>query len=195
MNIFFLDRSPETCAQQHCDKHVLKMIIEYAQLLCTSHRVIDGEQYVHTTERNHKIKRWKLDDEREQILHLAAHVNHPSNIWTRTSTSHYSWLYDMWRHLLKEYTYRYGKQHSNERLIFALAKPPQGLTYHKWMDPPKAMDDIYKKEDPIESYRNFYINSKSRFARWTKRDIPDWYIEGMLAIIDLNPTNVISMHD
>lgn len=189
MNIFFLDSSPEVCAQQHCDKHVLKMIIEYAQLLSTAHRVIDGEQYIHVTERNHKIKRWKLHDDRENILHLAAHVNHPSNIWTRSSTSNYSWLYDMWRHLLKEYTYRYEKQHSNERLIFALAKPPQNLKFHKWIDPPRAMDEIYKKEDVIDSYRNFYINSKSRFARWTKRDIPDWYIEGMMTLAEPDQSN------
>lgn len=193
MNIFFLDRSTEICAQQHCDKHVVKMIIEYAQLLCTAHRVIDGEVYTHVTEKNHKIKRWRLDDEREQILHLAAHVNHPSNIWTRTSTSHYTWLYDMWRHLLKEYTYRYDKHHSNERLLFALAKPPHGLDYHKWMDPPRAMDDAYKMEDTIESYRNFYINSKSRFARWTRRDIPDWYVQGMINLVE--PINIIRMHD
>jgi hypothetical protein len=191
MNIFFLDPSPDTCAQQHCDKHVLKMIIEYAQLLSTAHRVIDGEQYIHVTDKNMKIKRWRLDDNREQILHLAAHVNHPSNIWTRSSTSNYFWLYDLWRALLKEYTFRYEKVHSNERLIFALAKPPQNLKFHKWIDPPRAMDEIYKKEDVIESYRNFYINSKSRFARWTKRDIPEWYIEGMMALAQPELSNMI----
>jgi len=191
MNIFFLDASPEICAQQHCDKHVLKMIIEYAQLLSTAHRVIDGEVYTHITDKKHKIKRWKLNDDRDQILHLAAHVNHPSNIWTRSSTASYTWLYSMWRHLLKEYTYRYEKQHSNERLIFALANPPQGLTFDKWINPPKAMDDIYKKDDVIESYRNFYINSKSRFAKWTRRDIPEWYIQGMF----VSSAKVYSLND
>jgi len=195
MNIFFLDRSPEICAQQHCDKHVVKMIIEYAQLLSTAHRVIDGSSYIHLTENNHKIKRWKLDDDRDQILHLAAHVNHPSNIWTRTSTSNYNWLYDMWRHLLKEYTYRYDKIHSNERLIFALAKPPNNLKFDKWIEPPRAMDDIYKLEGVVESYRNFYLNSKSRFARWTKRDIPDWYIEGMMFMIEPMMHNVLQIND
>jgi hypothetical protein len=92
---------------------------------------------------------------------------------------------------LKEYTYRYEKQHSNERLIFALANPPQGLTFDKWINPPKAMDDIYKKDDVIESYRNFYINSKSRFARWTRRDIPEWYIQGMF----VSSAKVYSLND
>jgi len=88
------------------------------------------------------------------------------------------------RHLLKEYTYRNGKTHSNERLIFALAKPPSSLSYDKWIEPPRAMDDIYKIEGVVESYRNFYVNNKSRFAKWTKRDIPDWYIEGMVFTVE-----------
>jgi hypothetical protein len=36
MNIFYLDKDPETCAQYHCDKHVVKMILETAQLLCAT---------------------------------------------------------------------------------------------------------------------------------------------------------------
>jgi hypothetical protein len=42
MNIFYLDEDPKICAQYHCDKHVVKMIIEYAQLFSTAHRVLDG---------------------------------------------------------------------------------------------------------------------------------------------------------
>ena len=34
MNIFFLDWDTEKCAKYHCDKHVVKMILETAQLLC-----------------------------------------------------------------------------------------------------------------------------------------------------------------
>ena len=45
MNIFYLDHHTQRCANQHCDKHVVKMIIEYAQLLSTAHRVIDGIPY------------------------------------------------------------------------------------------------------------------------------------------------------
>ena len=35
MNIFILDRDPKVCAQYHCDKHVVKMILETAQMICT----------------------------------------------------------------------------------------------------------------------------------------------------------------
>ena len=44
-----------------CDKHVVKMILESAQLLCTVHRVSDGVEYYDKTEyyNGRKIKRWK----------------------------------------------------------------------------------------------------------------------------------------
>ena len=46
MNIFYLHKKPEISAQLHCDKHVVKMIIEYAQMLSTAHRMLDGRHYV-----------------------------------------------------------------------------------------------------------------------------------------------------
>ena len=42
MNIFYLDKCPVKSAEMSCDKHVVKMILESAQLLCTVHRVSDG---------------------------------------------------------------------------------------------------------------------------------------------------------
>ena len=44
MNIFYLHSEPDQCAKWHCDQHVTKMILEYAQLLSTAHRVCDGEE-------------------------------------------------------------------------------------------------------------------------------------------------------
>jgi hypothetical protein len=43
MNIFYLDKDPIKAAEYSCDKHVVKMILESAQMLCTAHRVLDGE--------------------------------------------------------------------------------------------------------------------------------------------------------
>ena len=41
MNIFYLDKRPDDCAEMHADKHCVKMILEYAQMLSTAHRVLD----------------------------------------------------------------------------------------------------------------------------------------------------------
>ena len=44
MNIFYLHPDPTIAAQMMCDKHVLKMVLETAQLLSTAHRELDGDE-------------------------------------------------------------------------------------------------------------------------------------------------------
>ena len=94
MNIFYLDKNAETSAQMHVDKHVSKMLIEYAQLMSTAHRVLDGEQYIGRNKIGSKIKRWRLENN-EDIMYKASHVNHPSNVWLRQSINNYAFLYEM----------------------------------------------------------------------------------------------------
>jgi len=90
MNIFYLHEDVKTCAMMHNDKHCVKMIIEYAQLLSTAHRVLDGEEYYDRTANNRRIKRWRMsDDIMENGLMKASHVNHPSNKWLRKSKANY----------------------------------------------------------------------------------------------------------
>ena len=100
MNIFHLDNDPIKAAQMMLDKHVVKMIVEYAQLMSTAHRVLDGEHYYGKTVNGRKIARWKhptLDNQ----LYKASHVNHPSNIWLRESDDNYFWLYRHFRSACK----------------------------------------------------------------------------------------------
>ena len=87
MNIFYLDRDPKTCAEMHCDKHVVKMIIEYAQLMSTAHRILDGDPYVSQTLGGRRIQRWKHPIKKmENTLYKASHVKHPSNLWAVSYT-------------------------------------------------------------------------------------------------------------
>ena len=179
MNIFYLNYNPVTCAQEHVDKHVVKMIVEYAQLLSTAHRVIDGFSYYDRTSNGRKIKRFKLDEPRESNLYKASHVNHPSAIWARSSTSHYKWLYELFEQCCIEYTRRYGKFHSTERLKSYLGYPPKNLINNGWTEPPPAMPDKYKiPGDSIQSYRNYYIGDKVSFAKWkSPAKMPLWFEE------------------
>jgi hypothetical protein len=179
MNIFFLDRNPEICAQMHCDKHVVKMIIEYAQLMSTAHRMLDGKQMIENVN-GRKLKRWLIDTPKNDVLYKASHVNHPSAVWVRASASNYLWLYNMWSHLLREYTFRYGRRHETEKLFFALARQPNNISTSGWSDPPPAMpDDCKIPNDSLASYRNYYLLKKSHFAKWTKRNVPAWYSFGL----------------
>lgn len=174
MNIFYLDKNESTCAQMHCDKHVVKMATEYAQLLSTCHRVMDGEEYYSKTD-NRRIKRWALNDLREEALYKASHVNHPSNTWIRESSQHYRWLWIMWMHLCLEYTIRYGKIHKASDLRGYLFDTPNNLKDNGWVDPPQCMPDTLKVEgNTIQAYRNFYQIEKSKFATW-KTEEPAWY--------------------
>lgn len=181
MNIFFLDRDHKICAQQHCDKHVVKMIIEYAQLLSTAHRILDGNMYLDKTANGRNIKRWKLDDYRDPVLYKASHINHPSAVWARQSFEHYQWLWNMAYELCQEYRHRYGgttdKQHKTSLVIQKLSYAPDNLSRSAgWVDPPQAMpEDAKVPGDTITAYRNYYKLHKARFAKWTNREVPSWY--------------------
>ena len=179
MNIFYLSFDPRTCAVEHCDKHVVKMIVEYAQLLSTAHRVLDGIPYTEKSPKNMTVKRFKLDKPRDDFLYKACHINHPSAVWVRQSRSHYKWLFDLFQHCCAEYTRRYGKYHSTESLVSYLWVAPSNIPDAGWTDPPPAMPDIYKiPGDSIQSYRNYYIGDKVAFAKWkSPSSPPSWFIE------------------
>lgn len=176
MNIFWLHPDPVECAKSHLDKHVVKMILEYAQLLSTAHRILDGTQLSVLTDSGRKKKVWQLPDNRDSVLYSATHANHPSAIWVRQSDKNYDWLFDMFQRLLSEYTYRYGKVHACSRLELALAQLPNNIPRGPFTEPTPAMPDHCKVAgDSIKSYRNYYILEKSRMAHWKNRPTPAWY--------------------
>lgn len=183
MNIFYIDSDPIVCAREMVDKHVVKMILETAQLLSTAHRVLDGqsvivEKYVAGSlpPRHRKTNQWKLDDERDSVLYSATHVNHPSAIWCRKSNNNYNWLYCHLIGLCEEYTYRYGKIHKVQQsgLLQALQMLPKNIPVSYFSPPTPAMPDEYKVATVMESYRNYYREAKSALHKWTKRPTPEW---------------------
>jgi len=181
VNIFYLHREPKTCAEMHLDKHVVKMIIEYAQLMSTAHRVLDGEEYYDKTANGRKIKRWRMADPKfENGLMKASHVNHPSGVWVRASKENYMWLNRMWNYLLLEYTHRYGKRHACADRMDVLYVWPENIPDVPFTEPTPAMPDECKiAGDSIASYHKYYIEKKVSFAKWTKREIPTWFQNGI----------------
>ena len=180
MNIFYLDHAVRKCAEMHNDKHVVKMILEYAQLLSTAHRVLDGVELIGLSDSGRKKKFWTLGDSRDYTLYKATHINHPSAVWVRKSVQNYMWLAEMLEVLCGEYTYRYGKVHKVERdgLMQLLKNEfPKNLPVAPFTEPTPAMpDDVKIIGDSIKSYRNYYINNKAHLANWKKRTTPEWYI-------------------
>jgi hypothetical protein len=154
MNIFLLDYDVKKCAQSHVDKHVVKMILETAQLLCGVHWVTDSQS----------TAPYKL-----------SHKNHPCAIWTRESLSNYLYLCELGLELSYEYTYRYGKRHKSQDVIEWCIVNKPNIEDKGFTEPAKAMPDEYKVADAVQSYRNYYMGAKSDFAVWKNREMPEWY--------------------
>ena len=147
MNIFVLDSDPVLAAQSQHNKHVVKMILESAQLLCGP---LENAPYKRT------------------------HFNHPCAIWTRQTRSNYRWLIEHGLALADEYTHRYGKVHTSHAVIRHCASrvneiPDGPLTRHA-----QAMPDEYRRFDTVEAYRAYYIGTKLVGAVWTNRERPEW---------------------
>lgn len=175
MNIFYLHEDAKTCAQQHVDKHCVKMILEYAQLLSTAHRVLDGTLIVGVGKTGRKQTKHVLSDERDSLLYKATHLNHPSAKWARHTKENYLWLYKLFLELCDEYTYRYGKVHlTDEKLRQLLKNPPKNIPQGEFTPPWRAMPDDYKVDDTMQSYRNYYLGAKSNMFSWKGREVPDW---------------------
>ena len=185
MNIFYLDHNPVEAARSHLDKHVVKMILEYAQLLSTAHRVLDGVLTVGLSKSGRKRKQYVLNDQRDQVLYSATHINHPSAVWVRQNKANYDFLYALFVSTCDEYTYRYGKTHlTDSKLREALHEFPKNIysddKLHVWHGPTPAMPDECKiTGDHLASYRKYYIDKKADMAMWTNREPPEWFINGI----------------
>jgi hypothetical protein len=155
MNIFILDKDVKKCAQYHCDKHVVKMILETAQLLCGVHHMTDQVT--------------------DQVPYKLSHKNHPCAIWARESFSNYVYLCELGLELCKEYTHRYGKRHKSLDVILWCIVNRPNIPDKGFTEPAKAMPDEYKVKSVVESYRNYYRGAKSGFASWKMRETPEWF--------------------
>ena len=183
MIIFYLDNDVTKCAEMHNDKHVVKMILEYAQLLSTAHRVLDGVELNGLSASGRKKKFWTLADSRDYTLYKATHIHHPSAVWVRQNQQNYIWLSQLLYSLCKEYTYRYGKVHKCERdgLVQLLHDCiPDNMNVIAFTEPTPAMpDDVKIAGDSLASYRNYYISNKQHLASWkgkvNSRNIPEWF--------------------
>jgi len=154
MQVFFLDRDPDTAASYHCDKHVVKQVLESAQLLSTAHRILDNSD----------------------VGYKATHRNHPCAVWARTNRENYLWLYNLFRALCAEYTQRYGRIHATERkLMVALSHFPKNLPIGNATEPPQAMLEEFRRPDPVEGYRNYYILAKKDICKWNHSTMPPWW--------------------
>lgn len=155
MNIFILDKDIEKCAQYHCDQHVVKMILESAQMLCTA-----------------------LNKKGFTTPYKSTHVKHPCVLWVEESYENFTWLKILAFALNTEYRFRFEKNTDHKSIsvineISSFNYDNRGLTEFA-----QAMPGKYKIEgDAVKAYRQFYVGEKMKFAKWTKRSVPEWILE------------------
>lgn len=152
MNIFILDKDPIIAAQLQCDKHVVKMILESAQIMST------------VANRYGIVSKYK-----------PTHSKHPCTIWAGNSRQNYEWLSLHALALCEEYTFRYGKKHKSQEVIENLLSVARDIP-DCYSDFVQCMPEEFKDKDVVKAYRKYY-NSKT-FAKWTKRETPNWYKRG-----------------
>ena len=159
MNIFRVDEDPVKSAQMLCDKHIVKMPLETAQMLCSVwHRYNFG----------HLVK------------YKEAYKNHPCTRWAGDSKENYRWLVKHGMELCREYTRRYDKIHACQEVIkWVGATSISFILDDKATPQPQCMPDEYKVDnDVVLAYRNYYVGEKSKIARWNKnRFMPLWFFK------------------
>lgn len=157
MNIFLLDNDPRVAAAYHCDKHVVKMILESAQLLCAAHH---------------------LNNTNAEIPYKLTHAAHPCTKWVAASLNNYLFTLELAKGLLLEYTKRYGKAHKCAEVIqWAEIIQPRFITDMPTR-PAQAMPDEYKHPDPVVAYRRYYLHKTSVMdVSYKLGNRPEWLTE------------------
>lgn len=185
MNLFYLDQDLDVNARCHVDKHVPKMQLECAQMMCTTHWIDKYLGYVPRALNSSELAKLKevmrvqrpLSMEERDFPYLVCHHNHPCTIWIRESLPNYEWAFCYAHSLSIEQMYRTGGTHKSFEVIKRLPDLENmedvGSTPFKLAM--KIMPDELKSSDPIDSYRNFYVFDKYDFAKWTGRGQPWWW--------------------
>jgi len=152
MNIFVLDKDPAKAAEYLCDKHVVKMVLESAQILCSVSHLRGIEAPYRLT-----------------------HKKHPVVIWSNSALGNYSWLITHAFAICNEYQVRYGKIHKSKRVIEWCKEyggKPRVDVLTKFA---QCMPNEYKGPDAVEAYRKYYREEKSHIVSWKDGRIPYWW--------------------
>ena len=155
MNIFVFNTDPVLAARDHCDRHVVKMIVEAAQMLST----------VHHEHGNPPPKAYR-----------PTHAHHPCTVWAGESVANYMWLVEHAFALAEEYTRRYDRTHKTKAVLRALISPPAGVPDGPLTPFAQAMPEEYRDpDDPVNAYRDYFMGEKRHIAHW-RGDTPAWWI-------------------
>lgn len=178
MNIFFLDIDPIKCAHYHCNKHIVKMITEHAQMMSMAIWYHDRKQALRLYEKGRIMN--APPEVTGKPPRTDSHLMHPCTMWVRESRKHFDWLKLMSAEMAHEYYLRFGQFHNPPRHHSSYVDCIAHLNSSKipdspWESPPQAMPEEFRGPDAAEAYKRLYGLDKIRFARWTVREMPEWF--------------------
>lgn len=189
MNIFWLDTDVHRSAAYACDQHIVKMITEHSQQMCT---VLASLGFYRAplapTHQNHPCVRWVAEDFANFACLVAlndAYFNEFRLRYQHDQHAGYWRTHDFIQKLtLAAVRQKYAERDldRNRRIsIEAMLK----RTERYMTVPPRAMPDEFRVPmhrrsktrreciaAVVESYRNYYAQSKSAFARYKTGQIP-----------------------
>lgn len=179
MNIFVLDENPYIAAKYHCDRHVIKMIVESAQMLSSAYYLDLGitkksQAIIRQEEVLEKFSNFPREKDGIIKPYGIGFLNHPCTRWCNTSIENRNWLLDLLEGLLLEYRNRYHKIHSIEKIYFWFkSNIPNSIPSNKLTQFALAMPNHLHSDNPVISYRRYYKEYKL-FAKW-KYEKPEWF--------------------
>lgn len=181
MNIFFLSMSPSEAAKYHANIHVVKMIVETAQLLCNVHhraREASSCDPPYFTPRQIPYKESR-----------AGHRKLGSMIWVAESLGNYRWALRLGLALCREYRLGRGRSKKKPQATHASEEVLRWLKEHepnfrrtrrtKVAQHHLAMPEEFKlAKSAVEAYRDYYFSKrKTMNMEWPEGQVPKWWSE------------------
>jgi hypothetical protein len=155
VNVFAVDRDPARAARALCDRHVVKMTLETAQILCTAARTRLGRA----------------------APYRATHASHPCVEWAAARRANWDWLVRHGLALADEYERRFGRVHASRVVIARVASlGPAGSAGARRQPFTQVVPARYRASDAVTAYRRYYVGEKARFATWkAPARAPRWF--------------------
>lgn len=172
VNFFYLDQDPKKCAKYYCNKHIIKIPIEIAQILSKVHHELNSN----------------IDFSKIYKNSIVVNNSIGPYQWIKESYDNYIWACKLGLELINQYKLRYNKENHKTEIIllFLFNNPPKlskkGIT--KFIGTNKYDMFQFISNDPVICARYNYAEMKCTHDKWNKEvSPPDWFIKIKRSIV------------
>jgi len=163
VNFFYLDENPKKCAKYYCNKHVVKIPIEIAQILSKIHYITESNIDYSKIYKNSTVIKNTIGP----------------YCWAKESLDNYLWANKLGLELINEYKLRYKKtQHKTESILQYLYENPPNIPNigkTRFIGTNKYDMFQYISKNPVICARYNYAEMKCTNDKWNMDNIPNWF--------------------